>query len=518
MPPTLISPHGRANLQQILETPWAILPSHLPRIVAAAIEPQPRIQDSPQQNGAVHVGSVSVIPIHGVIEHRADWLDELFGGVVSIDSMRATFRAEMGDPMVKAIVLDVDSPGGTAAGVMEFASEIRAARGGTKPIVAVANTMIASAAYWLASQADEVVASPSAQVGSIGVYAIHQEASRLLDEMGITTTIIRSGPNKIDANEFEPLTDEARAHMQERVDETNAQFVGEVAKGRRVTPSQVEADYGAGRMFSAKQALAIGMIDRIGTVDEAISRAYRATGGRMRATGLMPDLEASAIPSHETPTDSGPWDGPGNKARLPSGDGAEDALRASHAWVDAEGDPNLKASYKFIHHKVSADGTVGAANITACSSGIGFLNRAPGSPGRPDIPDADRAGVHRHLAAHMMDAEMEPPPLSGQAPFTERLVALAVEAEQLVVTAGHRARSRVAEHRPAFSTAQERALRASRDAIDALLTGEPKGSVATSQSGEPSGPGASSEALPRPTIPALPVLSAEEFRARLKEF
>jgi hypothetical protein len=193
---------------------------------------------------------------------------------------------------------------------------------------------------------------------------------------------------------------------------------------------------------------------------------------------------------------------------LPSGDGAAPALRKAHAWVDEDGEPDAKASYKFIHHEVSAEGEVGAANMTACSSGIGILN---GGRGGTTIPDSDRAGVHAHMAAHMRDADMEPPEMTGSAPFTERVHALAVEAERVAEAASHRSRSRAAAHRPPFSTATERALRVSRDAIDALLSGEPGAAAVT-----PGVPAPSTEAQPRSPSP-VPAISAEEFRARLKE-
>ena len=459
----------RATLKAILETPWALLPAHLSLLVegvrAGAID-----APGPSQNGATRAGSVSIIPIHGVIEHRADWLLELFGGT-SLDGLRASLRAELADPTVRAIILDIDSPGGTVSGTTELAAEIRAARGGEKPIIAVANTLAASAAYWIASQADEIVATPSAQVGSVGVYAVHQEASRMLDEMGITTTVISAGPHKTEGNEFEPLTDEARAAIQERVDASYAQFLADVAAGRRTTTAEVEAQYGGGRVLTATQARAAGMIDRVATLDATIQRVVRVAGGprRLRATSLLPDLEAAAIARHDTPTTDAVWDGPANEGRLPSGDGAEESLRAAHAWVDDAGDPNLKGSYKFIHHEVAEDGTVGAANLTGCSTGIGYLNRPAGATGRPNIPDGDRKGVHAHLAGHMMDAGMEPPALSGQAPFTERLEALALEATDLADHASERARLRAKEGRPAFSTATERSLRAIRGAIDELL-------------------------------------------------
>jgi len=115
----------------------------------------------------------------------------------------------------------------------------------------------------------------------------------------------------------------------------------------------------------------------------------------------------AAIAPHSTATDAGAWDGPANEARLPT---ERAALRTAHAWVDAEGDPDIKASYRFIHHTVPVGGDVGGANLTACSTGIGILN---GGRGGTTIPEADHAGVWRHLARHLRDGDMEPPELRG---------------------------------------------------------------------------------------------------------
>jgi signal peptide peptidase SppA len=391
----------RTRLVSLFERPWALLPSTLSRIVEyvsapATNAPAVLALEGPQ-GGAARAGSVAVIPVYGVIEHRADWMLELFGGT-SVETVREEVRKAYADPSVKAIVLDIDSPGGTAAGIAELAAELRAVRGGPKPIVAVSNTLAASAAYWIASQADEVVVSPSGSVGSIGVRTVHQEMSRMLDEAGITTTLISSGPFKTEANQFEPLTDEARAMLQERSDAFYTMFLGDVAKGRRTTVAKVEADFGGGRLLMARAALDAGMVDRVDTLDATIERVTRSAASGRRT-------------------------------------GAEDDLPEAETTED------------------------------------------PATP-----------------------------------PFGERVAALAAEAERVAEAAAHRARSRVAASRPPFSTSTERSLRVSRDKLDALLSGEP-GVVAV----KPGGPAPSTEAdEPHPT-PVPPAISAEEFRALLKE-
>lgn len=121
----------------------------------------------------------------------------------------------------------------------------------------------------------------------------------------------------------------------------------------------------------------------------------------------------SAVPVHHTGVDDSAWDGPANEARLSSDDGAA-VYRRAFAWTDPDADPDTKAAYRFVHHFVAEDGSVGDASLRACSAGIGVLN---GGRGGTTIPDADREGVHRHLAAHMMDGGMEPPDLRS-APLT----------------------------------------------------------------------------------------------------
>lgn len=122
--------------------------------------------------------------------------------------------------------------------------------------------------------------------------------------------------------------------------------------------------------------------------------------------------QRAAIASHSTATSDSSWDGPANEANLSNDDGAE-VYRGAYAWVDGEGDPDVKSSYKFIHHFVSSSGSPGAASTVACSAGIAVLN---GGRGGANIPDSDRQGVYNHLARHLRDADMEPPELKTAGP------------------------------------------------------------------------------------------------------
>ncbi len=115
--------------------------------------------------------------------------------------------------------------------------------------------------------------------------------------------------------------------------------------------------------------------------------------------------ESGPIGAHDTETSDRPWSGP--KAQKKLGDD-ERKLRQAHGWVDGDADPSTKSAYKFIHHEVAGDGSVGPANVRAAASAIGVLN---GARGGANIPEKDRRRIYNHLAQHLNDAGKEPPPL-----------------------------------------------------------------------------------------------------------
>jgi signal peptide peptidase SppA len=228
-------------------------------------------------------------------------LEETSTGGTGLDAFMGAFRSAMVNPEVGAILIDIDSPGGQVGGVPEAAAEIRAARD-QKPITAFANVGIgaASAAYYIGAQAGEFVASPSAEVGSIGVRGVHEDMSGFFEQKGIKHTIISAGKYKTEGSPYGPMTEEGLAYYQRTVDHYYEMFLADVAKGRQVAVSLVRSDFGEGRMLLAKDALKAGMIDRIDTLGGAIARIAKTMPRQAAAALVGPgwtalDLEPGTI-------------------------------------------------------------------------------------------------------------------------------------------------------------------------------------------------------------------------------
>jgi signal peptide peptidase SppA len=211
-------------------------------------------------------GKIAVIGVYGGLSPRGSW----FGS--SLEGIRSAVTRFAADADIGAIVLDIDSPGGTVAGTVEAANAVKAAAA-IKPVVAIANTLSASAAYWIGSQAGEFVIGPSGDVGSIGAMVMHVDVSKALAEYGMNVTLIRSeqSPLKNEAHPFGPLSEQATAFLQSRVNEAGADFIKAVAGGRRVTQAKVKEEFGQGRVFGSREAVSRGMADRVATLDQVIT-------------------------------------------------------------------------------------------------------------------------------------------------------------------------------------------------------------------------------------------------------
>ena len=219
-------------------------------------------------------------------------LTESSGGT-STDRVEAAFQQAIVDPGIGAVILDIDSPGGSVSGVQELWDTIFEVRG-QKPVVAVADTLAASAAYWIATAADEIVVSTSSEVGSIGVLTVHEDLSKRLEQEGVDATIISAGRYKAEANPFEPLSDEAREAIQGRVNDHYQMFVSSVAKGRGVGVGMIRDGFGQGRLVGAREAVVEGMADVVGTLDETIRRLLPRRGRRGASSKVLRDRLAMA--------------------------------------------------------------------------------------------------------------------------------------------------------------------------------------------------------------------------------
>jgi signal peptide peptidase SppA len=236
---------------------------------------------------------VAVIPIVGIISHRMSMVSEISGsGGTSIQKVQGQLREALRAEDISAIVLDVDSPGGSVDGVMELASEIYNARK-QKPITAVCNSMACSAAYWLASAAGEVVITPSGQCGSIGVYMLHQDESKALEKDGIKITIIKAGKYKTEGSPSEPLSQEAYDAFLDKVNDYYGMFVKAVAQHRGVSQTAVRNGYGQGRSLLANDAVKQNLADRVGTLDDILGKTV---GRRQRNEGGRSELRAGCQP------------------------------------------------------------------------------------------------------------------------------------------------------------------------------------------------------------------------------
>lgn len=283
----------------LLSQPWALLPDKLAAladIIAARAgghllstdEIRARLGgDPPAAPAATTVNGVAVLPVFGVIAPRANLFTMASGGTSAESIMRA-IRAAVADPKVQAIVLPIDSPGGSVYLIPETAAAIRAARR-VKPVTAVVSPLCASAGYWLAASASEIVATASADVGSIGVVTVHESFQQALVKDGVEITMISAGKYKTENNPYQALTADGRAALQHRVDAAFDRFIADVAAGRRVSERTVRDGFGQGRLLNAQDALAAGMIDRIGTLDDTLLQIQQtpaaATNSRHLSAG-----------------------------------------------------------------------------------------------------------------------------------------------------------------------------------------------------------------------------------------
>lgn len=275
-------------LQLVRTSPWAIMDAKLAEVYSfllrksgelgafddrggdEAHQAELGVIDAKSRPAASVQGAVAVMPLFGVLAQRMDMMSEFSGGT-STENFGKKFQAAVNDPTIKAIVLNIDSPGGSVYGTQELGNIIFEARQ-KKHVVAIANSLAASAAYWIGSAADEFVVTPGGQVGSIGVITVHEDWSEAYAKAGVKPTIIQAGKFKSEGTYYKPLDEEALTAIQSDVDYYYNEFVTAVARNRGVNAKEVRNGFGQGRVVTSDEAKKLGMVDRIDTLDGVLAR------------------------------------------------------------------------------------------------------------------------------------------------------------------------------------------------------------------------------------------------------
>lgn len=252
---------------------WSILPEAKKAVQAlterCAMEPD----DMPESMKPPPMpGGVCVIPMVGpMVKYGGFW------GCSSMETM-AMVNAAAKDPACSQIMLYIDSPGGSVAGISELASAVALA-GQTKPVIAQVSDLCASAAYWVASACNKVYANKMALVGSIGVYAVVDDYSKMFEQMGISVQVVGTGDYKGMGEPGTKVTPEQIQYVRDMVNAANEQFMGAVAAGRGMDIRSVRkvAD---GRAFPATEAQTIGLIDKVQGMDQTLAQMVGARKGK----------------------------------------------------------------------------------------------------------------------------------------------------------------------------------------------------------------------------------------------
>lgn len=273
------------KLMQILNSPWAIAPEKLKeirdvyathmkgeKIDLKSLQALRRtgIDDLDEERGYRVESGVAIIDVRDVLSKGLTFFSYLFGGT-SMRQIGESFDMAMEDPQVHAIILAIDSPGGTVDGTEELSGKIMAARG-DKPIYAWADGMMASGAYWIGAAADQIfISGETATIGSIGVVATHVDYSESDRKMGEHWTEITAGRYKRIASSHRPLSEEGRAYIQDQVDSLYSVFVQSVAamRDRPVEEILAAAD---GQIFIGRKAIEAGLADGMSSLNDLVNQ------------------------------------------------------------------------------------------------------------------------------------------------------------------------------------------------------------------------------------------------------
>ena len=225
------------------------------------------LMNKPEKPYAITASGIALIPVIGSLVQRGSWMDAM-SGLSSYDKIGSLIETAVADQDVRALLLEIDSPGGEASGIVEMAARVRDAST-KKPTYAAANGMAYSAAYWIAAAAERVYAPITGGVGSIGAVALHVDQSKRDKMMGYTYEFVFAGAKKVDMNSHQPLSDRGRARLQAEVDRFYNLFTADVAKDRGLTAEAVKATQAG--LLTPPEAQDGGFIDGVATLRETVA-------------------------------------------------------------------------------------------------------------------------------------------------------------------------------------------------------------------------------------------------------
>ena len=235
--------------------------------------PPPASIDAGMSSGLQNLEGIAILPVLGTLVRRSSYIGAA-SGLTSYHDIEAMAEAAFADPMVKAVLLEIDSSGGEAGGVFDLAQRLRTlAQTSHKPLWAIADETALSAAYAIAAAADRIWLTRTAEVGSIGVVAVHVDESAADAKAGLNYTFLHAGAHKVDGHPHAPLSAPVAADIQADIDQLHEQFISLVAGFRRLTPEAIRDT--EARVYRGEAAIQAGLADQIGTRAEAITALQR---------------------------------------------------------------------------------------------------------------------------------------------------------------------------------------------------------------------------------------------------
>jgi protease-4 len=217
----------------------------------------------PEGGGALFGARVAVVELEGIILDAEDLLRDL--------------KSHRDNPVVRAVVVRINSPGGVVAPSQEVYQALLKIREAGKPVVASLGAVAASGGYYVAVAADRIYANPGTLTGSIGVIMQMPNLDSLMKKVGVDYVVVKAGQFKDIGNVSRPMTPEERRVLQTLLDDVHGQFITAVSEGRRLDRQEV-VRFADGRIFSGAQAKALRMVDELGSLDDAVNEAARLAG------------------------------------------------------------------------------------------------------------------------------------------------------------------------------------------------------------------------------------------------